>query len=1616
VCARLLARTQLSGSLAALTSGTVTLALPAGFRGFLLSASAGAFSSPPPGAQLWACGSAPSSAALAHGPAAAATRTAVTATYTLPATTGAVVTFRAYVLTSLGNAWYGPLFSTLTVGAAVPGLSALAPPGGPPAPPPTSWCAPSVVPGAFCLAWAPAGDGSAIMLTMNATGVPAGGYLAVGFGASFGTMCAADIVLGWRTGVGSGFAVTDSYCSAGGYDVRTDAAQHATLVAGSYVSGVTTIAFTRPLLTGDARDAALVAGRAMNVTWAKGSGENEGGTVEPDEHGQTFNVGYGYVTLVLVPAVGVPSPAGVPDAPPPRSLPPPAPPPPAPPPPAPPPAACVALGTCSPPPPPPPRPPPAPPPTWRSWCSDATAAPAFCLDWAQPGAGDTSIALRVRGRTTGAVSLGFAATPRAMSPADVYVAWVNCGTGVASVSDRTNTGYLAPTVDGIQAATLVSGSCSGGVMEVSFTRPLLSADGVNAALLPGGQLNIIWSLHDAPPPSLAAHSATQRGFAPSPLMLVPQSSSPPPAPPASCIALGSCEPPLPAAPPKLPPPKPPLMPRLSSPPPRPPPDACVASGTCPPPPPAPPRAWQSWCSDATSTPAFCVAWAADSTAADGGALLLRLRGRTTGAMSLGFAATPRVMSPADVYVAWVNCGTGAASVSDRSNAGYLAPTVDNLQAATLVSGSCSSGGVMEVVFSRPLGSADGVNAALLPGGQLNLIWSLHDVPPPSLAAHSVTQRGFTPAPLVLLPLPPPPPAPPAACVARGDCLPPPPAPPPAPPAPPTPPAPPAPLPPGSAAVAFTARFAALSLAALAADAALNASFVASLLDATAAAAAAPRADVSLDALTAGSVVAALSVRFAASNAPAAATAFATLMSSPASASAAFGGMPPAFGVPTVSGVTRTQAPPAPAPLAPAPPAAAFSSSWCASRDGAMCIAWSLRTGGAVMRFNITAATRGYASIGFADAYGRMAPADVYAAWIDPATGAGVLSHRRNGNGYDAPAVAASQSFATLVEASRAGGVLRACFDLQLRAGAPSDAHLVPGGSPTFLIWSTSDATPASPSASMAQHAADGRGGAPPLNMFCTDASCAAVLAAPPPAAAFTPLHAIALASLGAVLAAGALLHALRAALPAMEGAAQRELLPGLASSISRAEAALVAGYGLGVGTFINAALARAVTPGLALGQLAALHLGLVLLPVTRHSAFAVLLGTSFERAVAWHRRLAPCLLVVALAHGGRMVAERGRAVLRDTQRAGGEPDGTIPAYGTAATALMLAMSLLATSPVRRRAYELFKASHLAFMPAVLILAVLHAQPVLPFVAPGIAAWVVDRALRALRRGRTFAARAAPLPDGATALRVHTEGRVAVRGGCYFFVCVPSVSPTQWHPLSAASAPGRASWLTEVCFIAKETGAADSWTRRLGAVAAASGGAPLVAKLEGPYGGGTLRLRSGAYRVVLLAAGGSGVTPLASVAAGLLADDGSGVDVEHVRFAWALRADDAAATAAAWLPDLMPALATGAPRSALSLFQTGPSAQFSPAMTTSMDAEEDGGAAAAALAAAALRPSVVHGRPDWAALLKDAANAVEPPAAPCEVAVLVCGPEGLVAAVTAAAREAGCHLHTETFLL
>lgn len=167
------------------------------------------------------------------------------------------------------------------------------------------------------------------------------------------------------------------------------------------------------------------------------------------------------------------------------------------------------------------------------------------------------------------------------------------------------------------------------------------------------------------------------------------------------------------------------------------------------------------------------------------------------------------------------------------------------------------------------------------------------------------------------------------------------------------------------------------------------------------------------------------------------------------------------------------------------------------------------------------------------------------------------------------------------------------------------------------------------------------------------------------------------------------------------------------------------------------------------------------------------MGVSVERALAAHRWLAVAFLVAGIAHGFQLVHERGRGVLRDAERPGGEalfppgllglgfrdhlPTGAAPAFGTAALACVAATCVLASNPVRRRYFEVFKASHVVLFPWTVLLAVAHAPVgVAPYLLPGLALWVFDRAARVALRLLTHKAEAVALPNGATSLTVrHT---------------------------------------------------------------------------------------------------------------------------------------------------------------------------------------------------------------------------------------------------------------------
>lgn len=132
-------------------------------------------------------------------------------------------------------------------------------------------------------------------------------------------------------------------------------------------------------------------------------------------------------------------------------------------------------------------------------------------------------------------------------------------------------------------------------------------------------------------------------------------------------------------------------------------------------------------------------------------------------------------------------------------------------------------------------------------------------------------------------------------------------------------------------------------------------------------------------------------------------------------------------------------------------------------------------------------------------------------------------------------------------------------------------------------------------------------------------------------------------------------------------------------------------YAAFVSVAANDARLYSVSAGQAAGRLSAFMLSVSLFPVTRNSIWLHLAGIPFERAVKYHKWNSRALVIVFLAHGGRMMAQQGPRVLGSAARNGA---GFGPCFGTAAAGCFLAMAGLSAGAVRRAYWELFKVSHM----------------------------------------------------------------------------------------------------------------------------------------------------------------------------------------------------------------------------------------------------------------------------------------------------------------------------------
>jgi predicted ferric reductase len=268
-------------------------------------------------------------------------------------------------------------------------------------------------------------------------------------------------------------------------------------------------------------------------------------------------------------------------------------------------------------------------------------------------------------------------------------------------------------------------------------------------------------------------------------------------------------------------------------------------------------------------------------------------------------------------------------------------------------------------------------------------------------------------------------------------------------------------------------------------------------------------------------------------------------------------------------------------------------------------------------------------------------------------------------------------------------------------------------------------------------------------------------------------------------------------------------------------------------------------PGRSWGSLAAANSMLLIFPAARNSILTVGLGLAFDHAVVYHRFVGRFAILCVVIHGWYFLDYVNRARF---------------AFVTGAAALGCGVVIFLTSVnyVRRNLFNLFYWSHYSFA-GYLGLAYLHVPQTQPFILVGAGLYVADKLLRCLwmlwphqtmvfrGKGKSIAQVRFPKNPITRRLGMHRVGQ-------YYFVNFPELSLSEWHPFSVSSGPREDS-------IEMHIRALGDHTNRVVALAAEKGqaGESTTILIDGPYGQQNFNYRR--YPMILLAAGGIGVTPV-----------------------------------------------------------------------------------------------------------------------------------------------------------
>ncbi|KAJ2961651.1 hypothetical protein NQZ79_g3192 [Umbelopsis isabellina] len=274
----------------------------------------------------------------------------------------------------------------------------------------------------------------------------------------------------------------------------------------------------------------------------------------------------------------------------------------------------------------------------------------------------------------------------------------------------------------------------------------------------------------------------------------------------------------------------------------------------------------------------------------------------------------------------------------------------------------------------------------------------------------------------------------------------------------------------------------------------------------------------------------------------------------------------------------------------------------------------------------------------------------------------------------------------------------------------------------------------------------------------------------------------------------------------------------------------------------------------------------------KSSALVLLTGISHVRLNYLHRLLGTALMATTTVHMSCMLTSWWPfKTFYASQVATPKVHWGLVAYSSLCFIFFFSMY-----PIRRLCYALFVSTHFLFL--VFIVAVgTHTPYAMRYIATGIILYIINVFAGWFVNTYLTRTRVHILPGECTQLVINSN--MKHEAGQHVFICIPKISPFEWHPFTITSASN------ETGRIELHAKVAGNYTRKLYSF---QDGEEMNIFVAGPYGAPSSTL--GTHDTTVIIAGGSGVTfamrhlkELASMAL-----ENNMKHVESITFAWCVR--------------------------------------------------------------------------------------------------------------------------------